>query len=368
MNDELTPDERAAMRARILGGARDITPAGAHRKAWIAGIVAVALVVAIAGGVVATSTLSSPVIATTPSPSPTVSSEPTPSPSPTPTPSATNGALPPTVAFDGECAAVLSDDAVSSIVGTPMILSNGVSAQDAGVLGGVTCQWIAAGDGYQAVGISVFRWEVVPDAVRSQIGVIPDCAVDGYSCEYAQRFGDAAVLVWASRTDDLTALADAVGDRAALSPGSAGSLPPDAWTVPECSVVRDALDRERGRSDIVDHRGDYYPRGYGWEVMSGNGAAAYCAVDNLSAPEGAATVVDVVFGPGALPDLEEIDRRGGVPAAVAGADAAWYLPRFTSSSALLVVQSGRNTVTVGTQSMTEDEMVRAAATVIAVLG
>ena len=69
MNDELTPSERAALRARIVGGAHDITPVGAHRNAWIAGSVAAALVVAIAGGVAVTSTLSAPEIATTPSPS-----------------------------------------------------------------------------------------------------------------------------------------------------------------------------------------------------------------------------------------------------------------------------------------------------------
>ncbi|WZH37019.1 MAG: hypothetical protein PIR02_20085 [Microbacterium enclense] len=84
MNDELTPDERAAMRARIVGGARDISPAGAHRNAWIAGSVAAVLVVAIAGGVVATSTLSAPPIANTPTP--TVTLPPIPEPTPTPTP------------------------------------------------------------------------------------------------------------------------------------------------------------------------------------------------------------------------------------------------------------------------------------------
>ncbi|WP_022879677.1 hypothetical protein [Microbacterium sp. B19] len=87
MNDELTPSERAAMRSRILGGARDIKPVGAHRNAWIAGSVAAVLVAAIAGGVVATSTLSAPQIANTPSP--TATTEPVvPTPTPTPTPSA----------------------------------------------------------------------------------------------------------------------------------------------------------------------------------------------------------------------------------------------------------------------------------------
>lgn len=365
MNDELTPDERAAMRSRILGGARDIKPAGAHRNAWIAGSVAAVLVAAIAGGAVATSTLSAPQIATTPSPTLTESVAPSPTPTPTPTPSPTTVA--PSVAFDGDCAAVLTEDAVSSVVGVPMALSNGLSAQSASVLGGVSCQWVATGDGYQAVGVAVFPWAVVPENVRAEVGVVPDCT-DGYSCDYAQRFDDAAVLVWASRAEELTALAAAVGERAALSPGTARSLPVGAWVVPECSDVRDAVDRTRGRGDVVDHRGDYYPRGFSWQVMSERGAAAYCAVDNLSAPEGTATVVDFMFGPGASPDLDEIARRGGTPIPVDGADAAWYFPDFTASAALVLVQSGPNVLTVGTRSMSQEEMSQAAAAVLATLG
>jgi hypothetical protein len=89
MNDELTPSERAALRARIVGGAHGIKPVGAHRNAAIAGSIAAVLVVAIAGGVAATSTLSAPPVATTPAPSATVSAEPTPTPSTTPSQSPT---------------------------------------------------------------------------------------------------------------------------------------------------------------------------------------------------------------------------------------------------------------------------------------
>lgn len=366
MNDELTPDERAAMRARIVGGARDIAPAGAHRNAWIAGSVAAVLVVAIAGAVVATSTLSAPPIANTPTPSPTVTSTPSPSATPTPTPTPT--APTPAIAFDGDCGAVFDDAAVSAIIGVPMALSNGVPAQDAGVLGGVRCQWIATGDGYQAVGVSVFPWDAVPETVGSQAGIVPDCTIDGFSCQYVDRFGDAAVMVWGSTNAQLEALTDAVGERAARSPGTARSLPAGAWTVPECADIRDAIDAARGRGNIVDHRGDYYPRGFDWEVLRERGAAAYCAVDNLSAPEGTTTVVDMMFGPGSSPDLDAISRHGGLSVEVSGADAAWYLPDLTSTASVLVVQSGPNTLTVGTQSMTEEEMRQVGATVIAALG
>ncbi len=45
--------------------------------------------------------------------------------------------------------------------------------------------------------------------------------------------------------------------------------------------------------------------------------------------------------PGSSPDLDAISRYGGIRTDVAGADAAWYLPDFTSTASLLVVQSGR---------------------------
>jgi hypothetical protein len=89
MNDELTPSERAALRARIVGAAHDIKPVGAHRSAWVAGSLAAVLVVAIAGGVAATSTLSAPEIANTPTPSATQTIAPSPTPSLAPSPSAT---------------------------------------------------------------------------------------------------------------------------------------------------------------------------------------------------------------------------------------------------------------------------------------
>ena len=162
-----------------------------------------------------------------------------------------------------------------------------------------------------------------------------------------------------------------VAAAAVLRPGrklAQRPLPAAAWAVPECDTIRDAIDGARGRGDIVDHRGDYYPRGFDWEVMSARGAAAYCAVDNLSAPEGKATVVDVMLGPGSTPDLDAISRYGGIRTDVAGADAAWYLPDFTSTASLLVVQSGPNTLSVATQSMTEEEMAQVGAAVIAALG
>lgn len=366
MNDELTLDERAALRARIVGGARGIRPAGAHRNAWIAGSVAVALVVAIAGGVVATSTLSAPPIAMTPTPSPT--STPTSTRTPTPTPTPTPSPTAPAVAFGGDCDAVLTEDRVSSIVGVAMELSNGVRSYDAGVIGGIDCLWRATGDGYQAVQVLVVPFESVPQDMRPRLGELPECRLDVSRCEWAMQFGDAVVVMSASRTEELTALADAIGDRAALSPGKPRSLPAGSWTVPDCADIRDIVNGARGREDIVEYAGDNVPSGSAWEVLSRQGVVVFCPANNSSAPRGTPQAVDFFFGPGSSPDLEAVRQHGGTAVEVAGADAAWYFPERTPHQALLLVQSGSNVMTVGARSLTEDEMAQAAAAIIAALG
>lgn len=360
MNDELTPDERAAMRARIVGGARDIAPAGAHRSAWIAGSVAAVLVVGIAGGVAATSTLSAPPVATTPTVTATATPPTTPVPQPTPERTAAPTPTAPALALGGTCAAALSDDEVSSIVGVPMTLSNGLPADDARTLGGLSCQWRAEGEGYQAVGVAVFPASIVPDELRDSLGVPPDCSIDGYSCRADERFGDAVVSVWGSADAEVTSVLAVVGPRAAAIPGEARGLPAGSWSVPGCEEVLRIAESARGRGDLAPHQGDYHPWGLAWEVMSANGAAGFCALDNRSSV-GAAMVIDISFGPGSSVREQEIARRAGASADVPGADAAWYLAGFTSTFDLLVVQSGPNVLTIATGNLTEDEMTGLAA-------
>jgi len=369
MNDELTPEERAALRARIVGGARDITPAGAHRGAWVAGSIAAVLVVGIAGGVAVTSTLSAPPVASTPSPTgaettaPTPITEPTPTASPTSSASATPGRVPLTLALDGDCARVLSDAEVSEATGVPMTLSRFVTAYDAGVLGGVSCQWAASGDGYQTVGVDVFPQAVVPESVRSTLGVPSDCTVDGMSCRSVERFGDAVVEVRGTQDDIVSSLLAMVGERAAASPGRATTIPGGRWVVPDCERVREVADVARGRGDLVAHRGDALPWGLTWEVLSANGAAGFCALDNLSAVD-TATVVDIALGPGSAPDLDEVQRSSGRSVGVPGADAAWFFSGYTSTSDVLLVQAGENVLTIATGNMTEQEMVEIAGAIV----
>ncbi|WP_136587876.1 hypothetical protein [Microbacterium hydrothermale] len=361
MNDELTPEERAALRARIMGGARDIMPVGGHRAAWIAGSIAAVLVVGIAGGVAVTSTLGAPQVATSPSPTAAViEPEPTttPTPTPTPTPSATSTAPTPD-AFGGDCANVLSDEEASAIVGVEMVLANGLAPDDPGVLGGISCQWRASGEGYEAVGVSVFPSDVVPETLRGSLGVPSNCSLDALGCRSDARFGDAVVSAWGSTDAQVAALLAEVGPRAEERPGVGSAVPPGAWAVPDCETVLRLAQDARGEGDLTPHRGDYFPFGLAWDVMSANGAAGYCALDNGSSVDSAA-VIDILFGPGSEPDAAAIEKMSGVAVSVEGADAAWHFPEFTPAFELLLVQSGRNMLSIGTGNLTEAEMARIA--------
>ena len=255
MNDELTPDERAAMRARIVGGARDIAPVGAHRNAWIAGSIAAALVVAIAGAVVATSTLSAPQIANTPSPSATATIAPV-VPTPTPTPSATPtptevvsvGRAP----FDGDCANVLPADDLTSLTGHPMddvtFLPNDSRFT---IRGGIFCDW-ASSDEYKAARIVV---AVLPSGQdlpmpESQWFAPEGCPNQNDVCIRSSSADGARVWVSVTsstsdteRSEMAAAVSDEVLARATAYPHGVVATPTDSWWSPwNCADLPSSID------------------------------------------------------------------------------------------------------------------------------
>lgn len=369
MNDELTPDERAALRSRILGGARDIRPAGAHRNAWIAGSIAAVLVVAIAGGAVATSTLSAPQIADTPTPHPTATAAPVvPTPSPTRTRIATTAptASTPALAFDGDCSRVLDDAAVSRIAGRPMSRSPyGLFESDVAVLGGISCEWAATNEGYDTIGVSVIPWGAVPESVRETAGVVPPCE-GGFTCFFSERYGDALVTAWAGTADLMEAAVREVGPRASQEPGQPRTVPEGAWRVPDCATVQAVFREVLPGDPITPYSGDTFPHGAVWDVLTSAKAAGWCAV---TVDEGAdfLTRVDVNFAPGQEPDLARIRDRGGYVVDVAGAESAWIAPSTIGSFRSLIASDGSNWLSVETDGLDETEMVALAEALLGAL-
>lgn len=373
MNDDLTPDERAALRARIVGGARDIKPAGAHRGGVIAGSIAAVLVVAVAGGVAATSTLSAPRIATTPSPSATAAPEPTPAPdpsstpTPTYTPTPTPTALP--VALGGDCTAVLTTAEVSELSGTPMSASAFLPVWDARWLGGVDCQWLADDpENWRSVNVTVLPWESVPDEVRAAAGVVPVCEGGGI-CDYAQRFGDAWVAAAAFDATSAVAAVEAAGARAALSPGVDRPLAASAWSLTDCEGrVRDAVATGLGRSDLRPIGTDNVPQGQVWNVLTARGHAAWCSYTSTSYEEVDPPNVRVSLAAGARAEPDEVVAFGGLPVAVAGADAAWWIPAEGGFRDRVLASAPGGVVEVEVGNLTQERALVVAAEIIAALG
>ena len=370
MNDDLTPEERAAMRARVVGGARDIKPVGAHRGAVIAGSIAAVLIIAVAGGVAATSTLGAPEIATTPSPAPSTST-PTPSPTPTPEPVVTpTQAVPttPVLAFGGDCSAVLSESAVSSLVGVPMTLSPGLAVWDATWLGGVSCQWRAQDPSqWQALNVTVLPWSLVPEAVRSRIGVTPGC--EGGPCDYSQRFGDAWVDVGTDDPDIAVRAAAEIGPRAAASPGIERPLSSGAWKLTDCQEqLADAVSGALGRDDLGPIGTDNVPQGQDWDVLTASGFAAWCSFAPITYDETTPPSLRIGIAAEARFDPSEVERFGGVPVQVDGAQHAWVIDEPSLKALRLVADAPGGLIDIDGRNVTEAQLRTVGAAVLAALG
>jgi hypothetical protein len=370
MNDQLTPEERAMMRARLVGGARDIKPVGAHRGAVIAGSIAAALVIAIAGGVAATTTLSAPEIATTPSPAPTEST-PTPSPTSTPEPIVTPTQAAPTtpvLAFGGDCSAVLSESAVSALVGVPMESSPGLPVWDATFLGGVSCQWRAQDTSqWQALNVTVLPWSLVPEAVRARAGVTPSC--EGGPCDYSQRFGDAWVVVNADDADIAVRAAAEIGPRAAASPGIERQLPSGAWKLTDCQEqLADAVSGALGRDDLGPIGTDNVPMGQEWDVLTASGFADWCSFAPVTYDEVTPPGLRIGIAAGARFDASEVEAFGGTPVEVDGAQQAWVIEEPSLTALRLVADAPGGLIDVTASNLTEEQVRTVAAAVLAALG
>lgn len=263
MNDELTPDERAAMRARIVGGARDIKPAGAHRNTVIAGSIAAVLVVAIAGGVAATSTLSAPEIATTPSPTataapvPTPATTPAPTSTPTPTPTENAGRAP----FDGSCQNVLTADQLTSVTGHEMSDVTFVPHDSRFTLrGGIFCDW-ASSDEYQGalLTVAVLAADQQLPALEADWFADPECPSDATYCTFS--WSDDALQIHIRVRDSARAdqraemaatIADMVRTRFVDYPAGVAEPPTDAWWSPwTCGDLSSSIDAGALGSDTV---------------------------------------------------------------------------------------------------------------------
>ncbi|AZS36380.1 hypothetical protein CVS47_00981 [Microbacterium lemovicicum] len=386
-DDQLTPAEHAAVRQRLLAGARRIEPVGRHRNAWIAGSVAVVLILALAGGAVGIGGLlgtAQPQPATTatasPSPSPTPTVTPTPSISPTPSLTPTEPPPPvPAVAFDGDCSRVLTDEEASEAAGEPVSLFGRSTdsslypetTASTNLLGGIQCAWRG-----EEIGIGSFVSVTVLDA-----RAVPADVTDKYSasvctglsavCETVRVVGDAWIGATVPRTvsdlgspteDELqsidNALAfviDAVSSR--LPETSTVAVPRQSswWAPGSCEAQRAAVDRAAGGSMEARFPGDFVPEGLTWDAMVAAGVIQWCPWYRYS-DTGRGPLFQIYSQPGAAaPDADYLERARLTPVEVDGADSAWIAYSETyPDEGMVVAVRGDNRLTVTFSGTTED--------------
>jgi hypothetical protein len=297
-------------------------------------------------------------------PEPTRTATPSPD-AATPT-AATPAPAAPSVAFDGDCARVLTPEELEAAAGPGLTLSDASShllATPPAVsanLGGVTCSWHTSNGDY--VGVSVLDSAAVSTEIAGRYSTM-QCGGTTGLCEIGRVVDGAWIGVslvprredpWAEmsdedvlrETDRLEAVIRAVA--AKTTPGMAVARPRDAgwWTIPDCEQVRGAVEATLDEPMTAGFPGDSVPAGLAWEVLVEAGAAEWCS--SYSTTEASSTIAEVYPQPGAGRPSDPTLRREDVQEVeVAGADAAWLQvdPEHPSDVALAAV-SGANRLTM----------------------
>jgi hypothetical protein len=263
MNEEqLTPSEHAAVRQRLIAGAKRIRPIGKHRNAWIAGSVAVILVLGIAGGSIGIGQLlgsSEPLPAVTTTPTPEPSPSPTKSPSPTTTPvvtadpARTDGVT----AFGGACANALDASDVSGAVGVDVVLYEPAWRSGAEALhGGLVCTWT---DPNEYSGMVVTLYSYPAGSVPSEITDAPvGCAPNAYTCGVRGSAGATWMQLVVSPSSDPTIPQQLLNQaliRAADYPAPhAAQRSSGWWSLPVCADLIEStkLEAVTGWADLTE--------------------------------------------------------------------------------------------------------------------
>ncbi|QOC25974.1 MULTISPECIES: hypothetical protein [Microbacterium] len=172
LNEELTPREHAELRESVVTGVGRLRAARARRSRIVAGVAAAALVAVVVTAVAFTTLrqpdrVTTPIETMSPSPSPSATRAPTPEPSPS-----ASGSMPPvassspSIAFDDDCAAVMSTVALSAAWGSEATAeARSYFFVDVRTAGGITCDWRFA-DG-TTLRVSAMPSSVVDSSLRS---------------------------------------------------------------------------------------------------------------------------------------------------------------------------------------------------------
>jgi hypothetical protein len=283
----------------------------------------------------------------TPSPTPTPTVTPSPTPTPTPTP---EPVLSPTVAFDGDCAQLLSERDLDGFLGEGWKTRTDIEEEwdidpthpervfdPLRTVGGVECWWYPAEeeDGLQQIAVMVAPADSVPASFTEKFSEARcEGNYDGSACYLVRTEGDAWLMATVGNLIDEppVSLLEGMLDVAATGlkqPLDAEAVSRDGWwTIPTCEDFGAAMRLE----EMI---GENYNTGF-WEgsespeliMLREGGVAVRCEWSTSSdalAPDGGYYVPSVHVANGAhwqwselatLDDAEELSVAGAQDAVV----------------------------------------------------
>ncbi|WP_019182348.1 hypothetical protein [Microbacterium yannicii] len=294
------------------------------------------------------------------------------------------------VPFSGDCASVLPTDVAREIFlgAEPQVHApnrpHGVmpdTSASLARLGGLMCWWTA--DDAQIGYLSV---TMIP------VGAVPESLVTAHAefgcygwaiCGRAEtRFGmwvlSETTRQYGPETElsesEAQALRSAVdaGIEAifARSPEEVSGVPEEAteewWTLPDCTALEQPVAAAAGMANPESgFPGDNIPEGPAWEVIEGEGVAAWCPWYEYSA-SGSTLITEIQMQSGVGgPSPAQLEAAGAVAISIPGADAAYRIDDGSGSGARAVevlAIVGPNRIVVGGDR--PEEVAAAALTVL----
>lgn len=272
-------------------------------------------------------------------PTPTTSAAPEPTPDPTPSAAVT--------ALDGDCAAVLPDEAADEILGLgARQVERDASAPNTALMqasmaasGGLTCGWDAGAAG--TLSASILPVDIIsPELLESTEPMVCVDEAGSRHCTVAVAAGDTWLQV--SAQDETTAqqALAAIGARIVDQHPQAAGFPADSWATPACDAVVRTVGEAAGVEGMTDgYPSDANPGGMLWDALAAHGVLTYCGASTPDASVGVRVRVYSGFAADALRALD-------LPAAkVTNADEAYrYSPENEPAMVFAIV--GENVLSV----------------------
>lgn len=251
------------------------------------------------------------------------------------------------MAFDGDCSAVLAEDALQQMLGEGAVVDRDLpesaraifAAEAERSVGALSCGWTDA-SGVRQVSATMAPTSIVAEDQLAQAEPIA-CADDGFGaivCSVDVVVGDAWLALTSNDEEALAQALPVVGEALVDQHPTPATRPSDAWAKPTCAAL-DTVASSAFDSTVVDgFPSDDLPSGPRHELLEHDGAVTFCGMTGLGAANEIARVfvysgVDAAAVPITLPRVDIIGADAGY------GDAAGEHVAVVGSNAIVVEAS-----------------------------